>query len=166
MVCDGLAWVGVKLYVPESQQVMAPQKCHDSKTVGYFVKTLHLAKCQFWWQLLKKDIESYIASCPMCASAKRRPGKTLGLLQPIATSQVSWKEMSMDFIVELREYSALGDNRPFLKASAPAPPTTLKWMGHVNEIMGSWSSTRDATSITNKTTGPTSFFLWRWHTII
>lgn len=82
---------------------MVLRKSHDSKVAGHFgfVKTLHLVKRQFWWLSLKKDIESYVASCPVCASAKRWRGKTPELLQTMA----SWREISMDFIVELPESS-------------------------------------------------------------
>lgn len=36
--------------------------------VGHFgfVKTLHLIKRQFLWPKMKKDIETYVASCPIC----------------------------------------------------------------------------------------------------
>lgn len=81
---ESLAWVGAKLYVPESQRLLILEKSHDSKATGHFgfVKTLHLIKCQFWWLSLKKDIQSYVASCPVCTSAKRWQGKTSRLLQP------------------------------------------------------------------------------------
>lgn len=50
---------------------------------------------------MKKDIEHYVPSCPVCASVKRYPGKTPGLLQPVASPTTPWNEISMDFIVEL-----------------------------------------------------------------
>lgn len=117
---NGLAWVGAKLYIPQSQQLLVLKKSHNSKTRGHFrfVKTLHLIKWQFWWALLKKDIECYVASCPVCASAKWQQGKTPPLLQPVVEPNAPWKEISMDFIVELpqerREHSNLGDNICFL----------------------------------------------------
>lgn len=76
---------------------------HDSKilvTFG-FVKTLHLIKQQFWWISLKKDIESYVASFPIFSAAKQLLGKTSGLLQNMASPRTLWKEISMDFIMEL-----------------------------------------------------------------
>lgn len=74
MIQDSLTWVGAKLYVPDSQWLMVLQKSHDSKVAGHFGFVKHhfgLVKHQFWWLSLKKDIESYVASCPTCASAKR-----------------------------------------------------------------------------------------------
>lgn len=100
---DGLAWVGAKLYVPCSLRGKVLERAHDARTAGHFgfVKTLHLIKRQFWWPALKRDIENYVASCPVCASAKRPPGKTPGLLQNVARPTAPWKEISMDFIVDL-----------------------------------------------------------------
>ncbi|XP_058041925.1 uncharacterized protein LOC131199783 [Ahaetulla prasina] len=85
-LCDGLAWIGMKLYVPLSLRETILQRCHDAKMAGHFgfVKTLHLLKRQFWWPSLKKDIQAYVASCPVCASSKRPPGKPPGLLQTVA----------------------------------------------------------------------------------
>lgn len=99
--------MGAKLYVPESQRLLILEKSHDSKTTGHFgfVKTLHLIKCQFWCLSLKKDIQSYVASCPVCTLAKKWQGKTPGLLQPVAEPSAPWKVISMDFIVELPESS-------------------------------------------------------------
>lgn len=81
--------------------------CHDAKQGGHFrfVRTLHLIKRQFWWPSLKKEIESYVSSSPICASAKRRQGKTSGLLQTLAKPSAPWTEISMDFIVEHPESS-------------------------------------------------------------
>ncbi|XP_060539362.1 queuine tRNA-ribosyltransferase catalytic subunit 1 isoform X1 [Pantherophis guttatus] len=104
-LCDGLAWIGAKLYVPASLRVTVLQHAHDAKTAGHFgfVKTVHLIKRQFWWPALKKDIEAYVASCPVCASAKRPPGKPPGLLQSVARPNAPWKEISMDLIVDVPE---------------------------------------------------------------
>lgn len=84
---DGLAWVGAKLYVPLSLRSTVLHGSHDSKSAGHFsfVKTLQLIKQQFWWRCLKKDIKSYMASCPVCAVAKRLLGKPTGLLQSMAS---------------------------------------------------------------------------------
>lgn len=52
---------------------------------------------------MKKDIESYVKSCAVCATMKRRPGKSLGLLQQVAEPTRPWEKIVMDFIVELPE---------------------------------------------------------------
>lgn len=96
-----------KLCVSESQQVTVLQKSPDSKLAGHFgfIKTLHLVKRQFWLPSQKEDTESYEASCPIYASTKRCQGKTVRFLQSVAESKAPYKEISMDFIIELPESS-------------------------------------------------------------
>lgn len=52
---------------------------------------------------MKKDIESYVKSCTMCAAMKKRPGKSPGLLQQVAEPIQPWEEIVIDFIMELPE---------------------------------------------------------------
>lgn len=81
------------------------QTCYDSKMAGHFgfVKTLHLIKRQFWWPSLKKYIESYITSCLVCTAAKSLQGKLPSLLQSVCEPSAPWREIFIDFIVELPE---------------------------------------------------------------
>ncbi|KAK9395824.1 retrotransposon-derived protein PEG10 [Crotalus adamanteus] len=102
---DGLAYKGGKLYLPEALRLNALNHSHDVKQAGHFgyLKTLHLTRRQFWWPGLKKDVENYVKSCTVCATMKRIPGKTPGLLQPVADPSQPWEEVAMDFIVDLPE---------------------------------------------------------------
>lgn len=90
---DGLAWVGDKLCVPAMERLETMQACHNSSLAGHFgfLKTLHFLKWQLWWPLLTKDVESYLASCLICAAAKCRQGNTPGLLQLVADPSASWR---------------------------------------------------------------------------
>ncbi|KAK9410979.1 hypothetical protein NXF25_002154 [Crotalus adamanteus] len=99
---DGLAWYGVKLYVPLELRSKVLQRCHDAKLAGHFgfVKTLHLIRRQFWWPTLRKDVEHHVKSCPVCATCKSRPGKPVGYLQSVADPEHPWQDIAMDFIVE------------------------------------------------------------------
>lgn len=80
---DGLAWRGDKLYVPKDVRTTVLRKCHDVKPAGHFgfLKTLHLARQQFWWPRMRRDVEEYTKKCMVCVTCKPRPGKPLGLLQ-------------------------------------------------------------------------------------
>ncbi|KAK9395822.1 tyrosine-protein kinase Srms-like [Crotalus adamanteus] len=51
------------------------------------------------------SVENYVKSCTVCATMKRIPGKTPGLLQPVADPSQPWEEIAMDFIVDLPESS-------------------------------------------------------------
>ncbi|XP_015683623.1 tyrosine-protein kinase Srms-like [Protobothrops mucrosquamatus] len=87
-------------------------RCHDLKQAGHFgfLKTLHLARRQFWWPRMQADVETYVKGCPVCAMSKPSPGKPMGLLQPVADPHHPWQDIAMDFIVELpnsRGYSVI-----------------------------------------------------------
>lgn len=60
-----------------SQKMLDLEQSHEIRAAGNvgFVKSLHLVKRQFWWPKMKKDIEAYMASYPMCTSMKQLPGK-------------------------------------------------------------------------------------------
>lgn len=51
---------------------------------------------------MKKDIETYVVSSPVCASVKELPESSLGLLQTMTIPSVTWKEISMHFIVGIQ----------------------------------------------------------------
>ncbi|KAK9406808.1 hypothetical protein NXF25_005582 [Crotalus adamanteus] len=100
---DGLAWHGDRLYIPQRLRDRVYHRCHDSKLAGHFgfLKTLHLARWQFWWPSLRKDIESYVKGCHICAQAKVIPKKPMGLLQSVSNPTRPWQDIGMDFIVDL-----------------------------------------------------------------
>ncbi|KAK9395706.1 hypothetical protein NXF25_019067 [Crotalus adamanteus] len=101
---DGLAWHGSKLYVPQTLRSRVFHRCQNSKQAGHygFLKTLHLARHQFWWPQMRTDVETYVRGCPVCATSKPHTGKPLGLLQS-ADPIRPWQDIVMDFIVELPE---------------------------------------------------------------
>lgn len=89
------------------QRLMVLKKSHNSKTAGHFgfVKTLHLVKKQFLWPSLKKTLK---AMWPVALSATQlgeQQGENPGLLQTVTETSVPWRDISMDFIVELPESS-------------------------------------------------------------
>lgn len=73
---DGLVWNSSKLYIPQALRSRVFQRCHDAKQPGHFgfLKILYLARRQFWWPRMRKDIETYVQGCPLCAAAKPHTG--------------------------------------------------------------------------------------------
>uniref|UniRef100_A0A2D4PU95 Gypsy retrotransposon integrase-like protein 1 n=1 Tax=Micrurus surinamensis TaxID=129470 RepID=A0A2D4PU95_MICSU len=100
---DGLAWKGDRLYIPDKCRSSILAICHDVKQAGHFgfLKTLHLARRQFWWLKMRSHIEDYVKKCHVCATTKSRVGKPLGLLQKVSEPVRPWQDIAMDFIVEL-----------------------------------------------------------------
>ncbi|KAK9395739.1 hypothetical protein NXF25_019100 [Crotalus adamanteus] len=93
----GLAWYGTKLYVPQIMRDKILKRCHDVKQAGHFgfVKTLHLARHQFWWPTLRRDVEEYVKSCPTCATCKTYPGKPLGHRSATCSSGAACGSLSL-----------------------------------------------------------------------
>src|SRR5271170_2337924 len=50
---------------------------------------------------MAKDIKRYISSCDTCQRNKGNNEQPVGLLQPLETPQHHWKQIVMDFIVQL-----------------------------------------------------------------
>ena len=55
----------------------------------------------FWWPGIRKDIETFVRSCPDCQNNKSTSQKTAGLLHPLPIPDKPWDSGSMDFIVQL-----------------------------------------------------------------
>lgn len=53
---------------------------------------------------MKKDIESYVQSCAVCAVIKKKKKRDqVRVLQQVTEPTQPWEEITMDFIVELPE---------------------------------------------------------------
>uniref|UniRef100_A0A8C5M421 Gypsy retrotransposon integrase-like protein 1 n=1 Tax=Leptobrachium leishanense TaxID=445787 RepID=A0A8C5M421_9ANUR len=76
---------------------------HDSPLAGHggIRKTLHRTRQLYHWPSLKKDVTEYIRSCPECNRMKSPKCKPVGLLQPLPTASTPWRDLSIDFIVDL-----------------------------------------------------------------
>jgi len=91
------------IYVPYSLRTKILEIHHDSISAGHFgvSKTLELISRNFWWPKIGNDVKKFIKSCITCCKAKIPKHKPYGLLSPLSTPERPWKEISMDFIVEL-----------------------------------------------------------------
>uniref|UniRef100_A0A2N9GRJ2 Integrase catalytic domain-containing protein n=1 Tax=Fagus sylvatica TaxID=28930 RepID=A0A2N9GRJ2_FAGSY len=73
---------------------------HDSPLVGYsrYLKTLHRAKRDWYWQGMKTDVKTYIKGCDTCQRIKHESSKPASLLQPLSIPSRPWHFISMDFV--------------------------------------------------------------------
>ena len=103
------------VYVPDVKRIRCKilEELHDVPTAGHlgYQKTVEAVKRAFWWRGLTADVKDYVMSCQTCQEAKyskRPPG---GLLQPLEIPTAKWRDISVDFIVELpkttREHDAI-----------------------------------------------------------
>ena len=54
-----------------------------------------------FWDVLKSDIQKFVAECLVFQQNKVEKIKTPGLLQPLSIPSQHWEEISMDFITIL-----------------------------------------------------------------
>uniref|UniRef100_A0A803TGS2 Gypsy retrotransposon integrase-like protein 1 n=1 Tax=Anolis carolinensis TaxID=28377 RepID=A0A803TGS2_ANOCA len=92
------------VYIPPGPgREKALRLCHDSKPAGHFglFKTMHLILRDFWWPKIRKDVENYVNTCPVCQCSKTRREKPSVLLHPLPTPSRPWEIISADFITDL-----------------------------------------------------------------
>jgi hypothetical protein len=52
----------------------------------------------FWWQGIRRDVDSFVKQCNVCQQAKHENYKTPALLSPFPIAANAWQDISMDFI--------------------------------------------------------------------
>uniref|UniRef100_A0A803TXD7 Gypsy retrotransposon integrase-like protein 1 n=1 Tax=Anolis carolinensis TaxID=28377 RepID=A0A803TXD7_ANOCA len=65
---------------------------------------MHLILRDFWWPTIRKDVEKYVNTCPVCQRSKTRREKPSGLLHPLPTPSRPWEIISADFITDLPSF--------------------------------------------------------------
>jgi hypothetical protein len=93
-----------KLCVPEGlPRESLLREYHDAPLAGHpgIKKTYQAIKEEYWWPKMKSDIEEHIKRCDACQKNKARLQKMQGLLNPLHIPDRNWKDIAMDFAVEL-----------------------------------------------------------------
>jgi hypothetical protein len=60
--------------------------------------TYHRLKKLFYWPGMKKDVETWVAQCPVCQRSKHEHCHYPGLLDPLPVPDMAWTHISMDFV--------------------------------------------------------------------
>ena len=58
-------------------------------------------KRNFWWEVMKREVATYLSQFLTCQPVKVEHQKPPGLLQPLPVPQWKWEYVSMDFVVGL-----------------------------------------------------------------
>ena len=101
-----------KAYVPKDVQLRHKlvRLHHDTPIAGHLGqwKILELLTCNYWWPGVTKFIFDYVYGCDKCQHYKNFPQPLVSKLMSPETLMELWKNISVDFIVELPE--AMGFN--------------------------------------------------------
>ncbi|KAI4902621.1 hypothetical protein NFI96_007544 [Prochilodus magdalenae] len=97
----------LKLYAPESIRGSLLKYFHDHPTAGHLgiTKTVARLRLRFFWPKMRKDVKTYVLSCPVCQLTKPSQKKPAGLLVPVHTS-APWEVAGVDFVGPLPHTAA------------------------------------------------------------
>ena len=81
------------------------REVHDQQSIGYpgRAKTFEHVRKVFYWRGIIADINRYINNYYPYRRAKAPRDKKFGLLEPLPVPEQRWKDIAIDFIVELPE---------------------------------------------------------------
>jgi hypothetical protein len=87
------------------QQIL--HECHDAVTSGHFGidKTLFAVCTRFWWPRMRRHVELYVRTCPVCQRIKADRRRPAGLLQPLPVPDAAFESIAMDFVMDLPKCS-------------------------------------------------------------
>ena len=92
-----------RLVIPKDEVVKVLQM-HNELSEGAhqgIQKTYAMLRQKYFWPSMKKDIEEYISTCPVCQKIKPKTHAPYGLGQPIPIPEQPWERVTMDWIPDL-----------------------------------------------------------------
>jgi hypothetical protein len=102
---ESVLWYKGMICVPNVKELKVKilREAHES---SYYIhlggnKMYHDLKATYWWCGMKRDVAEYVALCDTCQRVKAEHQRPARLLQPLQVPAWKWKEIAMDFIVEL-----------------------------------------------------------------
>ena len=92
-----------ELVVPKNRVEEILEECHDSKTAGHWgvQKTLDLMERSYKIKDLRKTVEKYVTTCPICQAVKAERKKKLGVIEPLRIPERRWQAVHMDWVLGL-----------------------------------------------------------------
>ena len=90
-------------YVPEIIRSEVISCHHDDPLAWHFGidKTRELVGRKYYWQDLRRDVESYVRGCDVCLTSKTIRYKPYIDLQSLPIPTHQWKDLSVDFMTGL-----------------------------------------------------------------
>ena len=94
-----------RMYLPEDARPEVLQWAHSSSLACHpgVRRTLALLSRQFWCPSARRDLEEFVAACPVSGRAKGNSQHPQGLLQPLPVPHRPWSHIVADFVTGLPE---------------------------------------------------------------
>jgi hypothetical protein len=79
------------------------QRVHDSPMSGHPGRNVLFKVLQrdYHWEFMSQDVKRFVRNCHQCRGAKKSRQLRQGLLQPLPITDRYWKQISIDFMVDL-----------------------------------------------------------------
>ena len=92
-----------RLFVPAPVRSRVLQWGHASNLTCHpgMDRTFLFLKQRFWWPSMRKDVDSFVAACSVCARNKSSHQPPSGLLLPLPVPHRPWSHISLDFVTGL-----------------------------------------------------------------
>jgi Integrase zinc binding domain/RNase H-like domain found in reverse transcriptase len=99
---DSLLYYNGRVYVPEALRLEIKKRHHDVPLAGHMGqrRTQELVARKFFWPQMKKDIDSYVRGCQLCARNKDNQHATYGQLMPLEPPERPWSRIGFDMITD------------------------------------------------------------------
>jgi hypothetical protein len=109
---NGIYWITGKIFVPNISTLKERLTNEFQNSVGRpdYELTYSVILRAFYWPNLRKEVKSFVKTCPKCQRIKPRTEKPYGSSMPLTVPTKPWDSVSMDFITNLPnvdEYDAI-----------------------------------------------------------
>ena len=90
-------------YAPEIIRTELISRHYDDLLADYFgiKKTREFVVRKYYWEILRHNVEVYVRGCDVCLVSKAVRHKLYRNLQQLPVPNHYWKDLSMDFVIEL-----------------------------------------------------------------
>src|SRR5947207_13471172 len=76
---------------------------HETPAAGHSgrAKTLELLARTYFWPKMRKEVDRFVRNCHICQRSRTPQHTSFDILKPLPVSEGAWKDVSMNFVVEL-----------------------------------------------------------------
>lgn len=99
---DGLLFFKGRLVIPSDSHLRHKLmfEFHSTAIGGYagVARTYHRLASNFFWRQMRRDVQSFVATCQTCQQMKDTHLHPAGLLQPLPIPDQVFEDITMDFV--------------------------------------------------------------------